>query len=299
MIYCGADVDFVDIDAQTYNMSPAALEEKLAAAQRAARLPKIVIPVHFGGQSCDMKAIAQLGERYGFRVIEDASHAIGAEYLAQKVGTCRYSDITVFSFHPVKLMTTGEGGMLLTNDNELAQRFRLLRTHGITRDEEQMAGKSEGPWYYEQITLGYNYRMTDIQAALGSSQLRRLDEFLARRRELVRRYDVALRGWPLATPVEDSAGRSAWHLYVIQLDLQALGTTRRFVFERMRAAGILVNVHYIPLHLQSYFRALGFKNAGFPASERYYERAISLPLYFELTDSDQDRVCAVLEASLR
>lgn len=296
--YCGADVDFVDIDAQTYNMSPAALEEKLAAAQRAARLPKIVIPVHFGGQSCDMTTIARLGERYGFRIIEDASHAIGADYLSQKVGSCSYSDITVFSFHPVKLMTTGEGGMLLTNDNALARQLRLLRTHGISRDQEQMVGESEGPWYYEQISLGYNYRMTDIQAALGSSQLRRLDEFLARRRELVRRYDGALKGLPLATPFEDNAGRSAWHLYVIQLDLETVGTTRRAVFERMRAARILVNVHYIPVHLQPYYLALGFKRGDFPVSERYYERAVTLPLYFDLTESDQDRVCAVLESSL-
>ena len=297
--YCGADVDFVDIDPRTYNMSTTALEEKLAAALRVARLPKIVIAVHFGGQSCDMRTIARLGDRYGFHVIEDASHAIGADYLSQKVGSCRYSDITVFSFHPVKLMTTGEGGMLLTNDKELAQRLRLLRTHGITRDQEQMVGVSEGPWYYEQVCLGYNYRMTDMQAALGSSQLKRLDEFLARRRKLVRRYDGALKGLPLALPFEENAGRSAWHLYVIQLDLEAVGTTRSTLFERMRVAGVLVNVHYIPVYRQPYFRNFGFNPSHFPGCERYYERAISLPLYFDLTDAEQDRVCAVLRESLQ
>jgi dTDP-4-amino-4,6-dideoxygalactose transaminase len=199
----------------------------------------------------------------------------------------------------VKIMTTGEGGMLMTNDDGLARRLRLLRTHGITRDAGEMSGGSEGPWYYQQVELGYNYRMTDIQAALGASQLRRLDEFLARRRELVRRYDTVLKGLPLATPHEDPAGKSSWHLYVIQLDLEALGKTRRAVFERMRAAGILVNVHYIPVHLQPYYRALGFEKGQFPAAERYYERALSLPLYYELSEADQDRVCAVLRESLQ
>jgi UDP-4-amino-4,6-dideoxy-N-acetyl-beta-L-altrosamine transaminase len=297
--YCGADVDFVDIDPRTYNISIAALEEKLARAQRAGRLPKALVPVHFGGQSCDMQAIGALAGRYGFRVVEDASHAVGAEYRSAKVGACPHSDVAVFSFHPVKIMTTGEGGMLMTNDDGLARRLRLLRTHGITRDAGEMSGGSEGPWYYQQVELGYNYRMTDIQAALGASQLRRLDEFLARRRELVRRYDTVLKGLPLATPHEDPAGKSSWHLYVIQLDLEALGKTRRAVFERMRAAGILVNVHYIPVHLQPYYRALGFEKGQFPAAERYYERALSLPLYYELSEADQDRVCAVLRESLQ
>ena len=296
--YCGADVDFVDIDPRTYNMSVAALEEKLVAAKRAAKLPKIVIPVHFAGQSCDMKEIAELADRYGFRVIEDASHAVGAEYLSEKVGGCSYSDITVFSFHPVKLMTSGEGGMLMTNDSTIAGRLRLLRTHGITRDQEQMVGESEGPWYYEQIALGFNYRMTDIQAALGASQLRRLGEFLARRRELVKRYDSALRGLPLSTPQESKIARSAWHLYVIQLDIEALGASRGDVFGRMREQGVLVNVHYIPVYRQPYYRELGFQPRTFPNCERYYERAISLPLFFDFSEAEQDRVCENLRESL-
>jgi UDP-4-amino-4,6-dideoxy-N-acetyl-beta-L-altrosamine transaminase len=296
--YCGAEVDFVDIDPRTYNLSLPALEAKLDRAERAGRLPKVLVPVHFGGQSCDMRAIGALASRYGFRVMEDASHAVGAEHRRAKVGACAHSDIAVFSFHPVKLMTTGEGGMLLTNHEALARRLRLLRTHGITRDAGEMQGESEGPWYYEQVALGYNYRMTDLQAALGASQLARLDQFLSRRRELARRYDEALQGLPLTTPVEDAQGRSAWQLYAIQLDLEALGRSRRTVFERMRAAGVLVNVHYIPVHLQPYYRDLGFRRGDFPASERFYERALSLPLFFDLADADQDRVCAVLRENL-
>ncbi|HUF82142.1 MAG TPA: UDP-4-amino-4,6-dideoxy-N-acetyl-beta-L-altrosamine transaminase [Burkholderiales bacterium] len=296
--YCGADVDFVDIDSRTYNLSVPALEEKLARAKRAGRLPKVLVPVHFGGQSCDMEAIGALAGRYGFRVVEDASHAVGAEYRAARVGACQHSDIAVFSFHPVKILTTGEGGMLMTNDHALARKLRLLRTHGITRDRSEMQGESEGPWYYQQVELGYNYRMTEIQAALGASQLVRLDEFLSRRRELAHRYDALLKGLPLATPSEDPAGRSSWHLYVIQLELEALRKSRGAVFERMRAAGVLVNVHYIPVHMQPYYRALGFKPGDFPASERYYERAISLPLYFGLSDADQDRVVDVLRQSV-
>jgi UDP-4-amino-4,6-dideoxy-N-acetyl-beta-L-altrosamine transaminase len=296
--YCGADVDFVDIDPLTYNISIAALEEKLARAKQRGRLPKVLVPVHFGGRPCDMQAIGDLAGRYGFRVVEDASHAVGAEYLSEKVGSCRYSDMTVFSFHPVKILTTGEGGMLLSKDDALARQLRLLRTHGITREAEQMTGESEGPWYYQQVALGYNYRMTDLQAALGASQLRRIEEFLGRRRDLVQRYNAALRGLPLVTPSDDGRGRSSWHLYVIQLDLDTARLSRRTVFERMRTAGVLVNVHYIPVHLQPYYRALGFRAGDFPASERFYERAISLPLYFELSDAEQDRVCAVLRESL-
>ncbi|MEX1109502.1 MAG: UDP-4-amino-4,6-dideoxy-N-acetyl-beta-L-altrosamine transaminase [Dongiaceae bacterium] len=297
--YCGADVDFVDIDPQTYNLSVASLEEKLARAKRAGRLPKVLVPVHFGGQSCDMEAIGRLAAQYGFRVLEDASHAIGAEYGLSKVGACSHCDIAVFSFHPVKLMTTGEGGMLMSNDDALARRLRLLRTHGITRDAAEMEGESEGPWYYQQVALGYNYRMTDLQAALGASQLKRLDQFLARRRELVRRYDEALKELPVSTPLEEKFGKSAWHLYVIQLELEALGTSRREIFERMRAADVLVNVHYIPVHTQPYYRELGFKKGAFPASERFYERAMSLPLYFGLSEANQERVCTALRQSLQ
>jgi len=279
-------------------MSIPALEEKLAQAKRAGRLPKVVMPVHFGGQSCDMPAIGALARRYGFRVVEDASHAIGAEYQGERVGACAHSDIAVFSFHPVKILTTGEGGMLLTNDDVLARRLRLLRSHGITRDDKEMESASEGPWYYQQVVLGYNYRMTDIQAALGESQMHRLDAFLARRRELARRYDGALADLPLVTPFEDPGGRSSWHLYVVQIELEALNWRRRDVFERMRSAGILVNVHYLPVHLQPYYRALGFAAGDFPASERYYESAISLPMYFELTNAQPDRVCNVFRESL-
>jgi UDP-4-amino-4,6-dideoxy-N-acetyl-beta-L-altrosamine transaminase len=296
--YCGADVDFVDIDPASYNLSVPALEEKLSRARTAGRLPKILVAVHFGGRSCDMLAIGRLAAQYGVRVVEDASHAVGAEHRAAKVGACAHSDIAVFSFHPVKILTTGEGGMLMTNSDALARKLRLLRTHGITREAAEMEGSPEGAWYYEQVALGYNYRMTDVQAALGSSQLVRLAQFLARRRELVRRYEAALGSLPLATPQDDPHGRSAWHLYAIQLDLKAAGVSRRQVFERMRAAGVLVNVHYIPVHLQPYYRALGFKPGDFPASERFYERALSLPLYFALGNEEQDRVCAALRAAL-
>jgi dTDP-4-amino-4,6-dideoxygalactose transaminase len=246
-----------------------------------------------------MQAIGRLAAQYGFRVIEDASHAVGAAHRAARVGACAHSDVAVFSFHPVKILTTGEGGMLMTNGDALAGKLRLLRSHGITRDAAKMEGAPEGPWYYQQVALGYNYRMTDVQAALGASQLARLAEFLARRRELARRYAAALGGLPLATPREDPHGSSAWHLYAIQLDLEAAGVSRRQVFERMRAAGVLVNVHYVPVHLQPYYRALGFKRGDFPASERFYERALSLPLYFDLTDAEQDRVCAALGRSLQ
>ena len=296
--YCGADVDFVDIDPASYNLSVPALEEKLARARAAGRLPKAVVAVHYGGRSCDMQAIGRLAAQYGFRVIEDASHAVGAEHRNARVGACAHADIAVFSFHPVKIVTTGEGGMLMTNDDALAKRLRLLRSHGITREAGEMEGAPEGPWYYQQVALGYNYRMTDVQAALGASQLARLPEFLARRRELVRRYGDILRGLPLALPAEDPHGRSAWHLYAIQLDLEAAGVSRREVFERMRAAQVLVNVHYIPVHLQPYYRRLGFRKGDFPASERFYERALSLPLYFELGDREQDRVCEALRAAL-
>jgi UDP-4-amino-4,6-dideoxy-N-acetyl-beta-L-altrosamine transaminase len=297
--YCGADVDFVDIDPASYNLSVPALEEKLARARSAGRLPKVLVAVHYGGRSCDMQAIGRLAAHYGFRVVEDASHAVGAEHRGAKVGACAHSDIAVFSFHPVKVLTTAEGGMLMTNNDALAKKLRLLRTHGITRDAAEMEGAPEGPWVYQQAALGYNYRMTDVQAALGSSQLARLAEFLARRRALARRYAAALGGLPLATPREDPYGSSAWHLYAIQLDLEAAGVSRRQVFERMRAAGVLVNVHYIPVHLQPYYRALGFTPGAFPASERFYERALSLPLYFDLTDAEQDRVCAALRGSLQ
>jgi UDP-4-amino-4,6-dideoxy-N-acetyl-beta-L-altrosamine transaminase len=291
-LYCGADVDFVDIDPRTGNMSAQALGTKLEQAKREGRLPDVVVPVHFGGRPCDMVALAALAARYRFRILEDASHAIGAEYGAGRVGNCGYSDVTVLSFHPVKIITTGEGGMALTRNPELAARLRLLRSHGITRDPSQMSEEPHGPWYYEQHELGFNYRMTDLQAALGASQLERIGQFLERRKRLVSRYGSLLRGLPVDLPPADDA--SAWHLYVVQLDA---GIRRRAV-ERMRAAGVEANVHYIPIHLQPYYRSRGFRRGDFPQAERFYERAASLPLFPALTDADQDTVCDTLRACL-
>lgn len=295
--YCGASVDFVDIDPDTYNMSVESLRSKLEQAEAAGRLPKVVIPVHFAGQSCDMAQIAVLAEQYGFRVIEDASHAVGADYAGRKVGCGAYSDMTVFSFHPVKIMTTAEGGAVLTNDAQLAARLRALRSHGITRDPALMSGEAEGAWYYEQHGLGFNYRITDIQAALGNSQLRRLDAFLERRRALARRYDELLADLPVVTPVQAAYGRSSFHLYPIQLT-DAAGASRRDVFAGMRARGVGVNVHYIPVHLQPYYRDLGFTSGMYPVAEDYYRRAISLPLYYGLTDAEQEQVVQALRDCL-
>lgn len=291
--YCGAAVDFVDIDPRTLNMSVPALADKLHQAKRAGRLPKVVIPVHFAGRSCDMAAIGELAREFGFRVIEDASHAVGAASAGQPVGACRHSDLTVFSFHPVKVMTTGEGGMLIAQEPALLRHLARLRSHGITRDGAEMEGQSEGPWYYQQVELGYNYRMTDLQAALGASQLTRLDGFLARRRELARRYDRLLADLPLDRPPLDD--ESAWHLYAVRLHD---ASRRRTVFDRMRAADIGVNVHYIPVHLQPDYRRLGFKGGDFPVAEAYYAGALSLPLHARLTEPEQDFVVARLTEAL-
>jgi len=297
-LYCGADVDFVDIDPLTHNMSVEALATKLAAAERAGRLPKIVIPVHFAGEPCDMAGIHDLARRYNFFVIEDASHAIGARYRESVVGDGRYSDMVVFSFHPVKLITSGEGGMIVTHRPELAEQLRRLRSHGITREPGMMTGASEGPWYYQQLELGYNYRMTDIQAVLGASQLKRLPEFLRRRHELAAKYDDRLGGMPVIRPNRNPANYSALHLYVIRIDRTRVARTRREVFEHLRGAGIGVNVHYIPVHLQPFYRERGFEPGGFPEAEAYYEEAISLPLFYGLSDADQDRVVLALAAAL-
>ena len=298
-LYAGAEVDFVDIDPQSYNMSVDKLREKLEKAASHRRLPKVVVPVDFSGQSAEMAEIARLGRQYGFRIIEDASHAIGGDYRNRKIGDCTYSDITVFSFHPVKIITTGEGGMALTNDSKLQQKLALLRSHGITRDPLQMTGKvDEGKWYYEQVDLGFNYRMTDLQAALGLSQLGRIDEFVARRRYLAARYTEALRPLAVKTPWQSDEGVSAWHLYVIQIDSTRTGRTRREVFDSLRQAGVLANVHYIPVHLQPFYRCMGFEPGGFPEAEAYYDRALSLPLYFGLTDEKQDFVVRVLSEAL-
>lgn len=288
--YCGADVDFVDIDPRTYLMSPEALAEKLRTAERDGILPKVVAPVHFAGQSCDMETIGKLGQRYGFRILEDAAHAIGGDYREGKIGDCRYSDVAAFSFHPVKVITTGEGGALTTNDVKLASRLADLRTHGVTRNADRLEAVDEGPWYYEQQALGFNYRLTDIQAALGLSQLKRLDAFIARRRELAARYDELLADLPLVTPKQDPNGRSAFHLYPIWLRLDRLNQSRRQIFEALRAAGVGVQVHYIPVHLQLYYRRLGFKKGDYPNAERYYEGAITLPLFAAMTDAQQETV---------
>lgn len=292
--YCGASVDFVDIDAATLNMSVAALEDKLVDAERHGQLPKVVIPVHFAGRPCDMAAIGALARRYGFRVVEDASHAIGARSGGIPVGNGAHSDITVFSFHPVKIITTGEGGMALTNSAGLAERMVLLRSHGITRAAESMQETSHGPWYYEQIALGYNYRMTDLQAALGDSQLRRLPEFLAGRRERVAGYRRLLANLPVAVPPPDADADSAWHLFVVRV----AAARRRATFEAMRGAGIGVNVHYIPVHLQPDYRRFGFARGDFPNAEAYYDEAITLPLYPGLTEDDQSIVVAALRDAL-
>jgi UDP-4-amino-4,6-dideoxy-N-acetyl-beta-L-altrosamine transaminase len=293
-LYCGATPDFVDIDPRTCNMSAGALEEKLAVAARTGQLPKVIVPVHFAGQSCDMRRIGALAQQHGITVIEDASHAIGGSYAGKPIGNCAFSDMTVFSFHPVKIVTTGEGGMVLTNRDDLAARLRLFRSHGMTRDPAQMRTLSHGPWCYEQVDLGYNYRITDMQAALGCSQMTRLDEFIARRKALAERYDMLLAERAVVRPWQHPDGASAWHLYVIRLQLDRIGKSRRQVFDGLRGRGIGVNVHYIPVHMQPYYRRFGFAQGDFPEAERYYEEAISLPLFYGLTEAMQDEVVAAL-----
>jgi len=294
-LYCGAGVDFVDVDPNTALMSVDKLEEKLVKAKQVGNLPKVVIPVHFAGQPCDMRKIYQLGQEYGFSIIEDAAHAIGARYHGEFVGSCRYSDIAVFSFHPVKIITTGEGGMAVTNQSNLAKRMAQLRSHGITREESQMEGVSDGPWYYQQTMLGFNYRMTDIQAALGISQLQRLDEYVVGRAEIAKRYDIQLRDLPVQPLLRMKDRSSAWHLYVLQLrEVQNGGVDRRSIFEQLREEGIGVNVHYIPIHTQPYYRQMGFSDGDFPGAESYYRNAVSIPLFPTMSQSEQDRVIEVL-----
>ncbi|MDP1604395.1 MAG: UDP-4-amino-4,6-dideoxy-N-acetyl-beta-L-altrosamine transaminase [Legionella sp.] len=294
-LYCGAKVDFVDICPKTYNMDVDALSLKLEQAAHAGTLPKVVIPVHFAGQSCDMAKIHALSERYGFKIIEDASHAIGGRFNDQLVGSGVYSDITIFSFHPVKIITTGEGGMALTNNPGLAERMQRLRAHGITRDPEQIQSPSPGAWYYEQIELGFNYRMTDIQAALGLSQLQRLDEFLIKRQGIASIYDEALANLPLIRPFRQPNTYSAFHLYVIQLDKNHSKANRTDLFAYLREAGIGVNVHYIPVHYHPYYQQAGFCRGNFPKAEFYYNNAISLPMFVTLSDDDQNDVINALQ----
>ena len=298
-LYCGAQVDFVDIDPRTYNMSVERLAEKLAQAERSGKLPKVVIPVHMSGQPCDMAGIHALSKQYGFKVIEDASHAIGGRYKGEFIGNCRYSDITVFSFHPVKIITTGEGGMVLTNDAELARRMRLLRSHGITSEVAEMLPRpSDEIWNYQQTGLGFNYRMTDILAALGVSQMRRLDEFVFTRHAIAQRYDLLLSELPVITPSQHADSYSSFHLYIIRLKTVQISKTQREVFEALRTAGILANLHYIPVYRQPYYENMGFVKGYCPEAEQYYKEAISLPMYPGLTEAQQDRVVTVLEEAL-
>lgn len=298
-LYCGAKVDFVDIDPRTYNLCPKALANKLEQAELDGVLPKIVVAVHLCGQPCEMETIHALAKRYGFKIIEDASHAIGGKYQDEFIGNGKYSDITVFSFHPVKIITTAEGGMVLTNDAELASKMALLRSHGITRDPNQMTHESDGPWYYQQIDLGFNYRMTELQAALGISQMERLDDYIARRHQLAERYNDLLASLPVTTPWQHPDSYSGLHLYVIRLKLHSIEKTHRQVFESLRDQGVGVNLHYIPVHTQPFYAKMGFKPNDFPASQNYYREAISIPMFQTMTNDQQDQVVAALTEALQ
>lgn len=297
-LYCGAQVDFVDIDPRTYNLCVGALEQKLKIAKQENRLPKIVIPVHFAGQSCDMKYIHQLSQEYGFKIIEDASHAIGGKYLRKPIGGCQYSDITVFSFHPVKIITTAEGGVATTNQPDLAEKMQKFRSHGITRDPQLMTKQPDGDWYYQQVELGFNYRMTELQAALGVSQMQRLDDFVAKRHQLQQRYHLLLQDLPITLPYQSSDSYSALHLYPIQLQLEHITKTRAQVFDELKENNIGVNVHYIPVHTQPYYEKVGFKQGDFPEAEEYYNQAISIPLYHGLNFEQQDQIIDALNKVL-
>lgn len=294
--YCGADVDFVDVEPDSGNMAVDKLRQKLEAARSTDSLPQLVIPVHLAGSSCDMQQIHYLAKEFGFAIIEDASHAVGASYQDEPVGSCRYSDITVFSFHPVKIITTAEGGMALTNNAGLADKMRLLRSHGISRDESQMTEPSHGAWYYQQLLLGFNYRMTDLQAALGLSQSRRLLPIIQKRQLLAANYHRLLADLPLSLPQLDDINISAWHLFIVRLDDKS---KRQAVFNGLRDAGIGVNVHYIPIHTQPYYQQLGFDWGDLPVAEDFYERIISLPMYPELTGEQQQYVADTLAELLQ
>jgi UDP-4-amino-4,6-dideoxy-N-acetyl-beta-L-altrosamine transaminase len=289
-LYCGAKVDFVDIDPKTYNLSALALEEKLIKAEKKGCLPKVVIPVHLGGQSCDMKKIYKLSQKYGFRIIEDASHAIGGRYCEQPIGRCKYSDIAIFSFHAVKIITTAEGGVAVTNNPQLFEKISLLRSHGITRSTDLMIREPDGPWYYEQLDLGYNYRMTDIQAALGNSQIQRLESYIGRRQEIAATYDKAFQGLPVTTPIQHKDCYSSFHLYVVRLQLSNKNISHNKVFRGLRNDGIGVNLHYMPIHTQPYYQKMGFRHNDFPEAMNYYSEAITLPIHPLLDDLQQQTV---------
>jgi UDP-4-amino-4,6-dideoxy-N-acetyl-beta-L-altrosamine transaminase len=298
-LYCGAKVDFVDIDPKTYNLSTDALEEKLIQAEKTGKLPKVVIPVHLCGQPCDMAGIHVLSQQYGFKIIEDASHAIGGKYKDESIGNCRYSDITVFSFHPVKIITTGEGGMAVTNDAALAKYLRLLRSHGITSTAADMQPRpTQEIWNYQQIDLGFNYRMTDIQAALGLSQITRLNSFVEKRHHIAQRYDNELAGLPIQTPWQHPDNYSAYHIYPIRIKQNESGTTQRQVYDAMQGAGINVNLHYIPVYRQPYYEGMGFKVGYCPEGEQYHQETLSIPMYPTLTETEQAKVIRVLHEAL-
>jgi UDP-4-amino-4,6-dideoxy-N-acetyl-beta-L-altrosamine transaminase len=298
-LYCNAKIDFVDIDPKTYNLSVDELEKKLILSKQKNKLPKIVIPVHFAGQSCDMSKIYSLSQEYGFKVIEDASHAIGGKYLEGPIGSCKYSDITVFSFHPVKIITTAEGGLATTNSKVLAEKMMLLRSHGITRKPKSMTKLPEGDWYYQQVDLGFNYRMNELQAALGISQMKRLDEFVAKRHILKERYDLLLSDLPIILPYQDKDNFSSLHLYPIQINLNKVRSKREQIFIALRESGVGVNVHYIPIHTQPYYQRFGFNEGDFPNSNAYYNRTISIPLFHAMTIEQQDEVFNALKLALK
>ncbi len=298
-LYCGAKVDFVDIDPATYNLCPKKLEEKLIQAKAEDKLPKVVVPVHLCGQPCDMEAIGRLAKEYDFKVIEDASHAIGGKYHGKPIGNCEYSDITVFSFHPVKIVTTAEGGAVVTNNKALADKMALLRSHGITRDPQQMVSESHGGWYYQQIDLGFNYRMTELQAALGVTQMTRLEQFITSRHRLAERYYQGLKDLPITLPYQLENTYSGLHLFVIRLHLDKIDLTHQQVFDALRENGIGVNLHYIPVHTQPYYENMGFAKGDFPNAEQYYQEAISLPMFHAMSDEQQDEVMRVLSSLLK
>lgn len=293
-LYCGAKVDFVDIDSETYNLSIPKLEHRLIQAKLDGRLPKVLVAVHLAGQSCDMESIARLSHEYGFSVIEDASHAIGGRYQGKPVGCCEYSDLTIFSFHPVKIVTTAEGGVVVTNSAELDGKVKLLRSHGVTRDQDLMTREPDGAWYYQQVDLGFNYRMTELQAALGISQMKSLESFVTRRHQLAHRYNQRLSGLPIKLPNQHIDSYSGMHLYIIRLKLSYISKTHQQVFEELRSEGIGVNLHYIPIHTQPYYQNMGFKYGDFPEAEEYYREAISIPLFHGMSDEQQEYVIEAL-----